>query len=143
MADLTFLGNLKPEIISDLSYFDAESVPEKSGVYILIARGTTMFPYPGGKSPVFYIGQAQNLRQRLRQHHKYYLEAKNNRKLTLYWPRYEYAAKFGAVYTFILTKKGSNPKRMEDEILGGFAKIYKSFPVANGAGAWSRIKDGV
>jgi hypothetical protein len=32
------------------------------------------------------------------------------------------------------------PKNLEDEVLALFAKKYRSFPVANGAGAWNRIE---
>ena len=100
------------------------------------------FNYPEGNSPVFYIGQASNLRRRLNEHLKWASEARDtpNRRYNLYHPRYEYAAKFNPRYTYIRTWQNVTPKDLEDIILARFAWKYLSFPVTNGQGAWRRIE---
>ena len=65
-------------------------IPMKRGVYILLADGGETFRYPHAHaSPIFYIGRADNLRHRLEQHLGYAEEAKQDRKRTMYWARYE------------------------------------------------------
>ncbi len=139
MAIFRFLDRLDASPFYDFWDFHSHEVPNAPGVYILASRGTTHFTYPGGNSPIFYIGQSVSLRGRLREHLRYARQAKENRQLPLYWPRYEYAAKFGARYCFIRTWQGIRPKALEDIVLARFAKRYLSFPVANGSGAWSRV----
>jgi hypothetical protein len=95
--------------------------------------------YPRRQSSVFYIGKAAHLRARLRQHLRYATEARDRRQRTLYWPRYEYAASFGARYTYVLAKSRKKPKRLEDELLAMFAEHYRSWPAANGVGAWGSL----
>jgi hypothetical protein len=116
-----------------------DQIPNQPGAYILIARGDTRFTYPNGRSPVFYIGQSKNIQARLRQHFYYASQARHQRELHLYWPRYEYAAKFGGRFCFVLTHQGLSPKALEEELLARFAKKYLSFPIANGSGSWNRI----
>lgn len=140
MALLKFLEDLETETspLQDLWRFDEHDVPEKPGVYILVSDGTVHFPYPGGNSPIFYIGQSVSLFGRLKIHRNYSNQAKHDRQEPLYWPRYEYAARFGARYCYI-TRQCIKPKALEDLVLARFAKKYFSFPVANGAGAWKRV----
>jgi len=114
-------------------------VPEKRGAYVLLAASGTTFMYPRRQSSVFYIGQARNLRRRLLQHRRFAIVARDNRKEVLYWPRYEYAAAFGARYTFILAKPREKPKTLENELLAMFAEHYRSWPVANGTGGWGSL----
>ena len=112
----------------------AHDVPERSGVYVLIAR--RKFPYPKGRSPVFYVGQAKNLRRRLRSHLTYARRARADRRLRLYWPRYEYAAAFGKRYALVLTTRGQSPHSLEKRVLQDFSRKYRTFPLANGQGTW-------
>lgn len=142
MKRLHFLNGLETSPIKDYWKMEDEDIPQTPGVYILLSKPSISFQYPRGRSPIYYIGQASNLRQRLREHLKHSCQAKNKnaRKLNLYWPRYEYAATFGGCYTFVQTWKGMTPKNLEDLILARFAEQYRSFPVANGAGAWNKIK---
>jgi hypothetical protein len=119
-----------------LKYHD---IPNKSGVYILMANPGITFLYPRYKSPVFYVGQAVNLRNRLYGHLRAANEAKYNRKETLYWPYYEYAATLGARYTIILCENKETPKKLESDILACFAERYRSWPVANGVGGWESL----
>ena len=55
--------------MADFWRLDQHDVPQTGGAYVLV--GDTWFVYPTGKSPVFYVGQSRNLRQRLRQHLMY------------------------------------------------------------------------
>jgi hypothetical protein len=98
------------------------------------------FRYPRGESPVFYIGQGIRIRGRLRRHRVGILEARNARRLCLYRPTREYGAAFGAYYSFVLAPSGIHPRGLEDLLMARFARQYRSLPVANGAGAWARIR---
>ena len=89
---------------------DEHDIPPKPGAYVLLAEMGTRFPYPKGASSVFYVGQSQNLKSRLELHLKFAREAADNRKENLYWPRYEYAAKFGCRYVYLRTRQGMTPK---------------------------------
>lgn len=147
MADLDFVKNLQNEDLRITEHFSEvqqfwdlkdHDIPRCPGAYILLARGTR-FRYPRGTNTVYYIGQSSNLRRRLREHVKYAIEAADDRKLPLYWPRYEYAAKFGTHYCFIRTWQNLNPRGLEEILMAHFAEKHRGFPVANGAGSWNRI----
>ena len=147
MADLDFVTDLQDFDLRDTDYFSGvlpfwklkkHDLPQSAGAYILLARGTR-FLYPSGTSPVYYIGQSRNLRHRLHTHIKYASEAQDNRQLPLYWPRYEYAAKYGMGYCYVQTWKGLTPRALEENLLAKFARKHRAFPVANGAGSWNRI----
>ncbi len=122
-----------------LEHLRPDDAPAKPGVYILLATARVTFRYPRGRSPVFYIGQARDLCSRLLEHRRYYGQARHDRKLVLYWPIYEYAAAYGARYTYILAGPRQRPRALEGEILAMFATRYRSWPVANGAGAWDSV----
>jgi hypothetical protein len=114
------------------------TIPDLPGVYVLY--GNHRFDYPVGKSPIFYIGQSANLRERLETHWRFAYEARcADRKLTLYFPRYEYAAVFGSWYAFARTWQGLTPRALEEEAMASFAHQHRSFPIANGAGSWARV----
>ena len=140
---LHFLGKLEKKC-SDLAKLwplDRDAIPARPGVYILVAKKGFAFQYPKGKSPIYYIGQAKSLRRRLSQHHKWHTRArKNQRGFPLLEPRHEYGAAFGGRYCFIKTWQGHRPKNLEEIVLAEFALKYRAFPVANSAGAWTRIE---
>ena len=147
MADLDFVKDLQGYDLRGTDYFSGilnfwntkdHDIPRLPGAYILLGRGTR-FRYPLGRNSVFYIGQSKNLRRRLHTHVEYASLAKSNRQISLYWPRYEYAAKFGTHYCYIRTWQGLNPKALEETLMAYFAKKHRAFPVANGAGSWNRI----
>lgn len=141
MRALSFVGELECSAVHDLWTADMSLIPQTSGAYVLLAGPGTKFLYPKGSSAVFYIGQAVNLRKRLTQHRKYSQQASSgkNRQLALYYPRYEYAAAFGCRFVFIRTSPRQTPKRLEEAVLGLFAKRFRSFPIANGAGSWNEV----
>ncbi|MBI3242039.1 MAG: hypothetical protein HYZ49_07085 [Chloroflexi bacterium] len=139
MKVLYFLNDFDLSPTYNLWTADMAQVPTQPGAYVLLAASGTKFLYPNGSSPVFYVGQASNLQKRLLTHRKYSLEAKSDRKLPLYYPRYEYAAVFGCRFALIRTWQGFSAKALEEVVLAHFAKRFRSFPIANGAGSWNRI----
>ena len=140
MGSLAFLRDLDPEPIRDLLEWDKKTVSALPGAYILLADKGTMFSYPAGRSPVFYIGQAKGLCGRLGRHRQEIRQAKLARRRCVYPPVLEYGAAFGARFSYITAKRGQHPKALEDRVMALFAKRYLSLPVANGAGGWSRIR---
>jgi hypothetical protein len=139
MSTLSFLSDFDLSPIYNLWTANMERISTQPGAYVLLAATGTKFLYPTGSSPVFYIGQATNLRKRLFTHRKYSADAQSNRKLSLYYPRYEYAAAFGCRFAYIRTWQGLSAKALEENLLACFAKQFRSFPIANGAGSWNRI----
>ena len=107
-----------------------------------LARAGTTFPYPKGRSPVFYVGQSADLRHRLTVHRTYAFQAKSDRQLVLYWRRYEYAASYGCRFVYITTWDGVTARDLEADILARFATRFRSFPMTNSAGAWPRVGSG-
>jgi hypothetical protein len=107
-------------------------------VYVLY--GNHWFDYPQGKSPVFYMGQSANLRARL-ETHWYWADqaAQAARAPSLYWPRYEYAARYGEWYAYMRTWQRLTPRALEEMAMARFAARYRAFPVANSAGSWNRV----
>jgi hypothetical protein len=141
MALLDFLGPLEHSGLYDFWQIRDHDIPPLPGAYILVGRGNSHFAYPNGNNPIFYIGQSKNLRARLREHLKYALQARDDRKEYLYWPRYEFAAVYGGRYCFVRTWQGMKPKALEEELLARFARKHRSFPIANGSGSWNRISE--
>jgi len=143
MALLSFLGpELLDRVPGDVRPLDElaahADVPSEMGVYLLLAA-SQRFTYPRGASPVFYIGMTRSLRARLNTHVRFTRQARSRRALELYYPRYEYAAAFGARYAYMVTTPGEGPRELEAETLGRFGRRFGSFPVANGAGSWRWI----
>ena len=122
----------------NIETLDDDDIPDRPGIYIMLSDHTE-YTYPWseskGKSQVYYIGQANNLRTRLKTHKKYCIEAISNHDLQYpyYWPRYEYAAHHGCNVTWMVSK---NPKEKENALLVAFAKYYGAKPVANGQSGW-------
>jgi hypothetical protein len=140
MTPLDFLGDLIPSPVRDLLTWDKTQAPRAPGAYILLAGSGATFRYPAGESPVFYIGQAGKLRSRLWRHMTAIRQAREARRHCVYRPTREYGAAFGTHYSFVLAPSGWLPKRLEDVLMARFARRYRSLPVANGAGAWRRIR---
>ncbi len=119
---------------------DTSNLPNCAGAYILYAK-SEKFIYPVGESSIFYIGMSKNLSQRIKTHIKLTEEARLNmddRSIYLYWPRYEYAARYKTYLIFIKTWQGKTSKALEDDLLALFARKYFAFPVANGLGSWKK-----
>lgn len=140
MSILDFISEYEKSPVKNFWKLDNDDIPESPGAYILIARKDISFIYPQGKSRIFYIGQSTNLRNRLHFHLKAATEARDTREnYPVYFPRYEYAAKYASGYCYIKTWQNKSPRILEGEVMGRFAIKYLSPPVANGAGSWDRI----
>jgi hypothetical protein len=148
MALFDFLGELekKVELTPPANFWqikeEEHDIPSTPGVYILIARRGIHFAYPEGKSPIYYIGQTSSLKRRLCGHWKWHDEVKRDKRTVfpLYEARHEYGGEFGGRYCYIKIWRGQTAKGLEDIVLARFAKRYNTFPVANSAAAWNRIK---
>ena len=124
----------------ELTEEEVAKVPTQAGVYIIVAKGgKTKFIYPRGKSPVIYIGEAKDLRRRLRTHLHHLNDLRNSEEEDLlqhvqHCPRYNYMRAFGAyVYLFYCLKKTQDSKTLESWVIEKFYEHYRSIPVGNGA----------
>ena len=114
---------------------DRHEVTEEEGVYILLTGDGTVFTYPGGRSPVFYIGQSGNLRNRLLTHLRYAKDARDLRQYDRYPAIHEYAAEFGCRYSCIPCLPGDEGKWLEADIMLRFEEQFRVLPVACGSGS--------
>src|SRR5271170_2472567 len=144
MPHLKFIEKFRDRFspIADLWEFAEHGVPATPGVYMLVAKPSIRFRYPAGWSSVYYIGHTHSLHRRLSGHLSWHDKARKNTRgiYTLVEPRHEYGGAFGQRYCFIKTWRGLKSRSLEDIVLAEFAKFYRAFPVANGAGAWKRIE---
>lgn len=113
-----------------LSNAPNHEIPERPGAYVLMSADER-FRYPMGCSRVFYIGQSDNLNQRLGTHW-----AAVSRRLEhperIFRPRYEYAAAFGVKYCYVGIDRIA-AEDLEVKLFVAFAKRYRGYPVANGS----------
>ena len=116
----------------DLLTGEISDVPDEPGAYVLGTADGTMLIYPWGTSPVYYIGMANNLAARLSAHSKHTQGAIDDHAAGAWWPRYQYAAAFGAHAVWYFTGE-VEPKSVEAELVSCFYNEYGSIPVANGA----------
>jgi excinuclease UvrABC nuclease subunit len=123
--------------IVDLESIGELSIPERPGVYILLSE-KTQYIYPRGDSRVFYIGCGRKLRQRIWEHRKYYLQARDDPQFPYYWPRYEYAAAHVCKVCWIACRNEQLARDLESKLLISFANYYGAKPVTNGQGAWPK-----
>ena len=139
MTLLPFVADYNDKVsrIADFWQLADHDIPATPGVYLLIAKPSIRFRYPAGWSSVYYIGHTESLRRRLLGHLKWHTKAKGDH--SLYEPRHEYGAKFGGRYCYIEMWRSRSARGLEDIVLAKFAKLYRSFPVANSAGAWKHI----
>lgn len=137
--NVDFAADLQPMPVRDLLSVDLRDVPQQPGAYILMGASGFSFPYPGGASPVFYLGRTKNLRTRMSTHRRWIRRAKLARQLSVYRPRHEFGAAFGAHFSLVLAS-GFTPQQLEDLLMANFAQKFRSLPTANGAGSWKRIR---
>jgi hypothetical protein len=140
MGILGFIGDLASAPIANLLDCDWKTVSTGSGAYLLLAGPGTKFVYPAGQSPVFYIGQATGLHGRLNRHRQEIQGVRNRRRHCIYTPLLEYGSAFGTRFSYVVAAPKQRPKDLEDELMARFAERYHSLPVANGAGAWARLR---
>lgn len=112
----------------DLLAVKDKKLPTVGGAYVLGTSGETMLVYPWGTSPVYYIGKADDLRQRLLGHRKAIQGAIADYWDRWWWPRYQYGAAYGAACVWF---ESGEPKAKEAELVSEFYMRYGSIPVAN------------
>ena len=108
---------------------DEDQLPETGGAYIL-GTSSTLLTYPWGASPIFYIGKARNLRDRVSQHREYILNARDNHD-EHYWPRYQYGAAFGAHVAWYSRRGPEEPQNVEAYLIEKFYETFGAIPTAN------------
>lgn len=108
----------------------------KPGVYIIRSADATNFIYPNGESPIYYIGRAGDLENRLKQHIQFHGQALTEQNFHYFYPRYAYAAKFGMKFTYITCENELDSKRLEGNVLKAFALRFHCVPVANCSIPW-------
>ncbi len=116
---------------------DYDRLPERAGAYIIRAVGRRTWPYPWGRSPVFYIGKAKAIRDRLWDH--WDAVRQHKRDYSPDWPIYAYAATYASHYYVFRTWQGMTPDSIEKELIGRFVDHYGARPVANGQTRWERV----
>lgn len=119
--------------IANLEGDDLSEISIKGGVYI-IASSKTKFVYPKGMSKVIYLGKANCIRRRLKEHQANLREAIND-LLDEWWrfDRYNYMKYHGAKVYYYLCQGKQESKDLESDILGRFYDKFGAMPVGNGA----------
>ena len=115
----------------DLLEDEKSDIPDEPGAYILGTADGTMITYPWGVSPIYYIGKASNLRNRLSVHRKHTLGARNDHQEDTWWPRYQYGGAFGADCVWYLAHDDHDPQNLEATLIESFYLTYGAIPVAN------------
>jgi hypothetical protein len=143
-----------PDDLFDPEHADSLYV-HNDGAYVLAASKRTSFVYPLGRSRVFYIGMARAESGRLEDHRRHARNARAELARTggtfesRWWPRYTYAAKFGATVYWFTRRGRQSAGQLEADLFQRFHDEFGSIPVANGqwpgwrpnpaAGVWSSI----
>ncbi len=139
---LAFLGDVERRAsdFRDFEYINDEydDLPQGPGAYIILAAGRTTWPYPWGVSPVFYIGKADVLADRLSDHWTFAMRAREVPAPT-YFPVHQYEANFSSRYCTIPTWQGMTADSVEEVVIAMFVTHYGTRPVANSQTRWNRI----
>ena len=115
--------------IFDLLGGDAGDIPEEPGAYVLGAADGTMLVYPWGTSPIYYIGESGNLRERLMGRRTGTQRAVDDHDQWMY-PIFNYGAAFGAHAVWYLAGE-IEPKNVEATLINAFYETYGAIPTAN------------
>ncbi len=126
--NIRWFDGLEDLLKIDLGDFDLE----KPGAYVLGSSDGTMFTYPWGKSPVYYIGKSDSLWDRLDEHKKWIKKAIDDHEEDSWWPRYQYGAAFGATFAWYTIRGTQSASSLEADLINEFYEMYGSIPVANG-----------
>ena len=127
--------------VQSLFDLDLKRIPKLPGAYVILAADGTSFVYPVGTSPVFYIGQTDDLQERLCEHRRVISLARDpDRRKPLHKRVWEYGAAFGACVSYIRTLEEQRAKDLEDRLQALFAKVHRSTPVANNSASYKRAR---
>ena len=127
-----FSGRWQDGMVDLLSDSALENIPSTAGAYILGATDLVDFIYPWGRSPVFYIGQARDIRDRVATHRTHIINAKSDHDEVYWWPRYQYGAAFGTTAAWFSIRGRQSPAKLEADLIEDFYQMYGAIPVANG-----------
>lgn len=119
------------EALNDADDKEIQWMPETAGVYALGANDGTLFSYPWGTSPIYYIGQSKELRKQMIEHRKFILQAITGSRERKCWPRYQYGASFGATVAWYSVRGAQFPNKLQTDLLAAFYDLYGSLPLAN------------
>lgn len=135
--DLLFIKDFRPKQgcdgeIANLEDDDLSEISAKGGY--IIASPQTTFVYPKGNSRVIYIGEANSIRRRLKEHQTNLRNAKNDLQDECWgYDRYNYMKYHGAKVYYYLCQGKQVSKNLESDILGMFYDKFGAMPVGNGA----------
>jgi hypothetical protein len=127
----------------DLDLFSAKtsdlSLMAQTGAYVLATDGPPphLFPYPLEASEVFYVGKTSSTVRRLLSHRKWAQAARAEFERwgefrSRWYPRYSYAAAFGARVLWFSVKGKQTPSSLEATLIDRFFWTHGAIPVANG-----------
>ena len=106
-------------IVDIFEITDFSQIPTSAGAYIFVSL-KEKFIYPNGNSRVIYIGQAVNLRNRIKNHLRNANEvrslSKNERTSYVYFSRYQYLSKFGGKLYIFTCKGKQESKNLENKL---------------------------
>ena len=143
-----FYPQFRPIVGSDFSFnlrwleeqeYDLPLASKVSGVYIISSTDGTKYIYPNGKrSPILYIGQSSDLRNRLQEHFRGLQCLLRDCDYGLaddiqIAPRYQYMYYNGSYVDVFKCRKSQESKDLESIILNQFYKTYRALPVGNAA----------
>ena len=113
---------------------DLELIGNQQGVYFIVSK-SRKYSYPAKTSPVIYIGKADHLKSRLKQHVRHYKDAMDIHKQKSCWiySRYHYMTHGGAEVYYMPVSGQEKAKILESKALENFYDTYLALPVGNGA----------
>jgi excinuclease UvrABC nuclease subunit len=136
--DLLFIKDFRPihgydGEIRNLAEDDLSEISVKEGVYI-IASPQTKLVYPKGVSKIIYIGKANSIRRRLKEHQTNLRNAISDQyDEWWYFDRYNYMKYHGAKVYYYLCKGNQESKNLESQMISSFYDKFGAMPVGNGA----------
>lgn len=128
----------KPDMTFDLFSVDDDELEKLGqGAYVLLRTQQGQFEYPAGGSRIFYIGESGRGVSRLATHRYHASEAQRQIPqpgpfTSYWWPRYGFAAAFGAEVWWFNAGEVHNPKGLESLLIDRFYWSKGAIPIANG-----------
>lgn len=138
-----FLGDLerRVDLAREFGAIDDkyDDLPSGPGGYIIRASGRATWAYPWGRSPIYYIGKATNLRVRLWDHWDQARQARRDGGNVRDRPVHNFEASFGSLYHTVPSWQRMTPDSIEQELMARFVNKYGARPVANGQTRLHRV----
>ena len=108
-----------------------------AGAYVLLRAREGAFEYPTAHSRVFYIGESSRGGSRLATHRYHATRAKlqlgaGGPFSSYWWPRYGFAAAFGAEVWWFKAQDKYPPKKLESLLVDRFFWKCGALPIGNG-----------